>query len=127
MRPWRATEPIDVRRDEGWHLADSTPSAEVIKRLSAFFHRNGYVRRANPVRKKEMGRLYKKGAEVRLVAESAAELAEIRRLLRKAGFKRGRPFAKARQWRQPVYGVAEVARFLSLVGTPKRRITRRSS
>jgi hypothetical protein len=56
---------------------------------------------------------------VRLVAESKAELTEIRQLLKRAGFKLARPFAKARQWRQPVYGVAEVARFLSLVGEQK--------
>ena len=108
-------------------MTDDAPSAEVVKRLAAYFHRNGYVRRINPVRKKVKGRLYKKGAEVRLVADSAAELAEIRRLLKEAGFKRARPFTKARQWRQPVYGVAEVARFLSLVGKPKRRLTKRRS
>jgi hypothetical protein len=102
------------------------PPPEVVKRLAAFFHRNGYVRRADPVRRLSDGQLYKKGAEVRLVAESASELAEIRRLLKQAGFKRARPFAKARQWRQPVYGVADVARFLSLVGKPKvRKIKRR--
>lgn len=98
---------------------DVVPSSEVIKRLSAFFHRNGYVRRTNPVRRKVKGGLYKKGAEVRLVADSKAELAEIRRLLKAAGFKRARPFAKDQQWRQPIYGVAEVARFLSLVGMPR--------
>lgn len=92
------------------------PAPEVIEHLAAYFHRNGYVRRLDTVRRKENGRLYKKGAEVRLVAQSRQELTEIRRLLRWAGFKRARPFAKARQWRQPVYGVAEVARFLSLVG-----------
>ncbi|MCI0332519.1 MAG: hypothetical protein L0228_04775 [Planctomycetes bacterium] len=106
-------------------MTEVAPSRAVIKQLSAYFHRNGYVRRVDPVRRKVKGRLYKKGAEVRLVAESRAELAEIRRLLKRAGFKRARPFAKARQWRQPVYGVAEVARFLSLVGKPKRRRKRR--
>jgi hypothetical protein len=90
----------------------------VVERLAALFHRNGYVRRTDAVRRVEEGRLYKKGAEVRLVAESAAELAEIRRLLRRAGFRVVRPFAKARQWRQPVYGVAAVARFLALIGQP---------
>ena len=46
-------------------------------------------------------RLYKKGAEVRLVVESPKELAEIRRLLKRAGFKLGGPFAKAEQfWRK---------------------------
>lgn len=97
-------------------MADVSPTPDVVNRLAAFFHRNGYVRQMDAARRTEEGQLYKKGAEVRLVADSAAELAEIRRLLKQAGFKRARPFVKARQWRQPVYGVAEVARFLSLVG-----------
>ena len=97
-------------------MTEVAPAAEVVKRLAELFRRNGYVRSVNPVRRLVDGRLYKKGAEVRLVAESKAELAEIRRLLKRAGFKRARPFAKARQWRQPIYGVAEVARFLSLIG-----------
>ncbi|TWT46274.1 hypothetical protein RAS1_27260 [Phycisphaerae bacterium RAS1] len=97
-------------------MAEAAPAPEVIERLAAYFRRNGYVRRVDPVRRVEEGQLYKKGAEVRLVAASRAELNEIQRLLKQAGFKVPRPFAKARQWRQPVYGVAEVARFLSLVG-----------
>jgi hypothetical protein len=100
-------------------VTEIAPSADVVKQLSAYFHRNGYVRRVDAIRKQVQGRLYKKGAEVRLVARSTAELKEIRRLLKQAGFKRARPFAKGRQWRQPVYGVAEVARFLTLVGKPK--------
>ena len=107
-------------------MVDVTPPVNAVKRLSAYFHRNGYVRRVNAVRRVSEGRLYKKGAEVRLVADSVAELREIRRLLKETGFKRARPFAKGRQWRQPVYGVAEVARFLALVGKSKRRLTRRS-
>jgi hypothetical protein len=95
--------------------------AELSKQLAAFFHRNGYVRRTKPIRKKVKGRQYKKGAEIRLVAESRSELAEIRRLLKRAGFRTARPFAKGRQWRQPVYGVADVARFLSLVGKRNRK------
>ena len=101
-------------------MAEVTIAPEVVERLGELFRRNGYVRSVVPVRRVEEGRLYKKGAELRLVAESAAELAEIRRLLKRAGFKRARPFTKARQWRQPVYGVAEVARFLSLIGEKKR-------
>jgi hypothetical protein len=106
-------------------MAEMETTAEVVQRLAAFFHHNGYVRRINKVRRKKEGRLYKKGNEVRLVASSAAELAEIRRLLRQAGFKLAQPFAKARQWCQPVYGVAEVNRFLSLVGTPRRKRSRK--
>jgi hypothetical protein len=43
------------------------------------------------------------------------ELRNVRRLLKAAGFERGRPFRKDRHWRQPVYGRAAVARFLALV------------
>jgi hypothetical protein len=93
-----------------------TTPPDVTEKLSELFHRQGYIRRIDALRKKVKGHLYKKGAEVRLRAANRIELAEIRRLLRQAGFKRARPFAKGRQWRQPIYGVAEVARFLSLVG-----------
>jgi hypothetical protein len=102
-------------------------NSAVVKRLAELFHRNGYVRSVKPVRRVKKGRLYKKGAEVRLVAESTVELAEIRRLLKQAGFKRARSFTKGRQWRQPIYGVSEVARFLALVGKPKRRLRSRRS
>jgi hypothetical protein len=96
-------------------MAEVEMSATVAEQLAAFFHRNGYVRRLNPARRAKLKRRYHKGDEVRLVAESVAELRAIRRLLRAAGFKPGRPFAKARQWRQPVYGRAAVTRFLGLV------------
>jgi len=102
-------------------MTNVATSTDPIKQLAVYFHRNGYIRALDPVRRKRQGRFYKKGAEVRLVANSAAELREIRRLLKQAGFKRARPFVKDRQWRQPLYGVAEVARFLALVGKPRRR------
>jgi len=59
---------------------------------------------------------YKKGDEIRLTAKSQEELATIRRLLVQAGFQPGWPFVKGRQFRQPVYGRHEVARFLKLIG-----------
>lgn len=89
---------------------------DAVTRLAELFRRNGYVRRLNAERRDAEGYWgYKKGDEVRLVANSLAELAEIRQLLRAAGFKPGRPFRKARQYRQPLYGRAQVARFLALV------------
>jgi hypothetical protein len=103
-------------------VAEIAPDPATVQRLAELFHRNGYVRSVNPVRRKKEGRLYKKGAEVRLVAESAAELREIRQLLKRAGFQRARPFAKGRQWRQPIYGVKEVAQFLRLVGKRKTKL-----
>lgn len=88
-----------------------------IGRLAQLFHRNGYVRWQNAERLLLDGYMrYKKGDEVRLVAKSRAELKEIRRLLRLAGFKTRRPFSKGRQFRQPIYGRGEVARFLALLG-----------
>ena len=88
-----------------------------VRTLAGFFRRNGYVRMQNAERAAEDGwEHYKKGDEVRLVAESVQELALVRRLLREAGFKPGRPFVKGRQFRQPVYGRQAVARFLDLVG-----------
>lgn len=89
------------------------------RRLAELFHRNGYIRRCNMGRRRRHGwQVYKKGDEVRLTASSQGELAEIRRLLGEAGFKAGRPFVKGRQYRQPLYGRTEVARFLSLIGVP---------
>lgn len=95
-------------------------SQRVLEQLSWFFRRNGYVRRQNAAARRREGRLYKKGDEVRLVAQSKAELALIRRLLRQAGFRPGRPFAKGRQYRQPLYGREQVARFLRRIGAARQ-------
>ncbi len=89
----------------------------VVKQLTAYFNRNGYVRYQNTDRlATEPYGSYKKGDEVRLVANSASELRQIRQLLQAAGFNPGRPFGKDNQWRLPLYGREAVARFLSLVG-----------
>ncbi len=97
-------------------MAEVRPSPQILAQLGELFRRNGYVRRQNPKRLGRDGRRYKKGDEVRLVANSADELRRIRRLLREAGFEPGRAFAKGRQWRQPLYGREAVARFLDLIG-----------
>ena len=89
----------------------------VAKQLAEFFHRNGYVRQVNLDRRAEVtAQVYKKGDEVRLVANSVDELAIIQELLLAAGFKFGKPFQKGQQFRQPIYGRIEVARFISMVG-----------
>ena len=94
----------------------ATPPASVVARLADLFRRNGYVRWQDEERQTAEGvDVYKKGHEVRMVADSAAELKEIRGLLAKAGFKPARPFIKGRQFRQPVYGIRAVERFLKLV------------
>jgi hypothetical protein len=100
-------------------MDDATESAA--KQLAAFFHRNGYVRRQNPKRLAAGDRKYKKGDEIRLTARSKSELQLVRRLLAQAGFKCGRPYVHVNQWRQPVYGRAEVARFLVMVGEKRNK------
>ncbi len=105
-----ARERVKVRRP-------ARPMAAVIARLAALFRRNGYVRRQDAERLRAEGwQVYKKGHEVRLVAGSPAELAEMRQLLKAAGLQPGRPFRKGSQYRQPIYGKRAVARFLELVG-----------
>lgn len=88
---------------------------KAIQELAAFFDRNGYVRCPNASQHEAKGsQLYKKGYEIRLVANSRNELNRIRKFLREAGFRPGAPFAKANQFGQPIYGKEAVARFLEL-------------
>ena len=94
--------------------SSSSPAARKLKEV---FKRNGYVRKQSRSRlKKEGYDEYKKGDEVRLVAETKAELTSIRKALQTAEFKPSRPFEKGRQWVQPIYGRENVARFLKLIG-----------
>jgi hypothetical protein len=97
-------------------MAGNAPPKEVVSQLAALFRRNGYVRWPNRDRRIAEKAAYRKGYEVRLVADSPTELKAIRRLLKAAGFAAANPFPKARRWRQPVYGKEAVARFLKLVG-----------
>ena len=87
--------------------------------LAALFRRNGYVRLHDPVRYAADGCMnYKKGDEVRLVANTEAERVRVLLLLRTAGFKPGRPFRKNEhggQYRVPIYGREQVARFLRTI------------
>ena len=96
-------------------VSERKPSRDVVTQLAASFRHNGYMRKPNPDRRAAEPHEYKKGYEIRLVADSLAELRTIRRLLRAAGFKPPAAFAKAKQWRQPIYGREAVARFLDLI------------
>jgi hypothetical protein len=92
------------------------PPAHVIEHLARFFRRNGYVRMPHHDRRAAESRAYKKGYEVRFVANSAAELRTIQQLLKMAGFAVAKPFAHVKQWRQPLYGRQAVGQFLHLIG-----------
>ena len=104
-------------RTANWTLmSTSLISSRVINDLTALFNRNGYVR---PPAKKRLAAKgtghFRRGFEFRLTATSKSELRVIRKLLRQAGFKPGRPFTKGRQFRQPVYGRQELERFLEMI------------
>ncbi len=61
---------------------------------------------------------YKKGVEMRLVANGREEQERILRRLKLAGFRPGRPFRKGPERNQfcvPIYGREQVARFLRMV------------
>jgi len=92
-----------VRTDR--HLAD----------LAVFFHRNGYVREPDAKRKAKDGDKYRKGYEVRLVANSATELRKMQRALRAQKFSFGSPYDRGSQIILPIYGKEAVTRFLASV------------
>jgi len=83
--------------------------------LSCLFKSSGYVRWQNAERPVEGAQSYKKGDEVRLMVDSYAELQTLRDLLSAAGFAPGAPFRKHKRYCQPLYGRAQVARFLDYV------------
>ncbi len=92
--------------------ADSTQSVTAAQsQLVDLFHRNGYNRVPDETRRAEEPRTYKMGYEIRLIAQNKAELAIIRRLLRTVGLKPGKPYSKANQWCQPVYGKSAMETF----------------
>ncbi len=89
--------------------------------LAGSFSRNGYVRQQNPERLNAEGyEGYKKGDEIRLIADSRRELSDLRRSLQQAQFSPGKPFEKGNRWCQPIYGREEVSRFLRVVGGRRR-------
>lgn len=83
----------------------------VKEQLRYFFHRNGCLRAPNSTRRKKDKQAYKKGYEIRLAANNIKELHEIRSLLRKAGFKTGKPYPKHSRLIQPVYGKSSYEKF----------------
>ncbi len=86
-----------------------------IEKLKAIFRRNGYIRVPIEARRKMQGRKYKKGYEVRLVAEEQEELDDIRIALTRIGLKPGKPFAKGSRTIQPVYGKEAVDFFKAMI------------
>lgn len=97
------------------------------KLLLQIFLRNGHLREPDILLKKQLGQKYKKGYEVRLVANSRQELRDIRRALKAVDLNAGSHFKKNRQTVQPVYGKEAVGLFKSWVSTSKKRSAKKAS
>ena len=83
--------------------------------LAESWHRNGYARTPNEARRRNDGsKAYKKGWEVRLMANDAKEARRLRRALSDIGFASGRTFAKGQFLVLPVYGKAAYDYFQNL-------------
>lgn len=87
--------------------------------LARFFRRNGYFRIPDKKLHVKLGEDYKRGYEVRLVANDRKELKEINSLLTETGFKTGKPFKKNNKYVQPVYGKESVQKFKSILNDKK--------
>lgn len=83
--------------------------------LADYLRANSYARVPNEERQEEEGwTTYKKGYELRIVVRTQEELRQVRRLLNEAGISPGKPFRKAQQWVQPVYGREAVNALVAL-------------
>ena len=89
--------------------------------LADYFHRNGYVRKPSEERRETDGPAYRKGHEVRLVANTRIELRDMQLKLKAAGFDPGAAYSRNHQYIQPLYGRAAVTKFLRLVQRPGRK------
>jgi hypothetical protein len=90
-------------------------SKSVKQELRFFFLRNGCLRVPNKRRRKQEKLNYKKGHEIRFAAKDRKELLKIRSLLKKAGFRTGKPYSKGRQFVQPVYGKNHYEKLISFI------------
>jgi hypothetical protein len=108
-------------------MEEATKLAMVEAELVEIYLRGGCLRRQSVGRLKADGaQKYKKGSEVRLVANSPAELERMRGLLKAADFKSGHSYSKGNRFVQPIYGEEQVLRFCGLLegvtGVGKRRV-----
>ena len=94
----------------------------VERRLAHFFLRNGYTRAANLDMRKERGKMYHKGYEVRFVLGSTDEVSEVEKLILDAGLRPGKVFVKNTQYVQPVYGRDAVLKIVSWADEESKRL-----
>lgn len=102
-------------------MSDPKVPRIVADELAGAFSRNGYVRQQDAKRLRAEGYDgYKKGDEIRLIADNKRQLSALRRTLQEAAFSPGKPFEKGKRWCQPIYGREAVSRFLRVVGARRR-------
>lgn len=82
--------------------------------LAQYIRANSYARVPNETRQDEGWNSYKKGYELRIVVKTQADLKQVRRLLKDASIKPGKPYRKANQWVVPVYGKQPVHQLVKL-------------
>lgn len=115
--PQRCGLPADLGRERrrlmrpanaGRRMASPREAEETLRQLLL---NGGYVRVADLAKRSAHGSAsYKKGYEARFVVATRQELESVRRLLKAAGFRAGKPFAKHTKLVQPVYGRDAVER-----------------
>jgi hypothetical protein len=88
--------------------------------LAEYLRANSYARVPNQERREEGWSAYKKGYELRIVVKTQDDVKRVRRLLQDAGIHPGKPFRKAQQWVQPVYG-RQAVNSLVAIKRKKRR------
>ena len=82
--------------------------------LAEYVRANSYARVPNEVRQDEGWSAYKKGYELRIVVKTQTDSKQVRRLLKDASIKPGKPYRKAKQWVVPVYGKQSVNQLVAL-------------
>lgn len=87
--------------------------------LADYVRANSYARVPNETRQDEGWSAYKKGYELRIVVKTQADLKQVRKLLKDASIKPGKPYRKANQWVVPVYGKQPVNQLVAL--KPRKR------
>lgn len=107
-------------RDEDNPIMATTKS-DLPGRLAYYFARNGYVRGKSQDRSDEGHVAYKKGWEVRLVLYDENEVAEVRRLIERAGMRPAKVFQKHQCWIQPIYGKESALRFKAVARAPHKK------
>lgn len=91
------------------------------EQLRQIFQRNGYYRVPDEDMRQQKKASYKKGYEIRFVAQNYKEYLEIRKLLKALGYLPGKAFLKGSQRVIPVYGKENYFAFRELMKSKKSK------